>query len=417
MLERVFKCPRTIQRLREGPFGAYIDAFVEDLLAKGYSEKHLKPRLGTISDFNTWLIQHQVPLSGLDEEQIDRFIRYRHQRRPKTFFRSGGHAALKQLIDLLRHHGLVPPPRPMRRYPEAIDVQVARFVTYLREEKGLSVSSVHTYRTWVARFLSETFDKRPVRMGDLCRDDVLRFLLRCSKQYRPKPTQTMTSALRSYLRFLQMSGHITRDLAGCIPPVPGWRATHLPAYLAPEEVAQLLKTCDRRSAQGVRNYAILLLLVRLGLRACEVMHLTLDDIDWEEAVLVIHGKGADKPSRLPLPHDVGQAVAAYLQKARPRCSSRRVFIRIRPPYEGLNHASSISTMVGRALLAAGLNPPVKGTHLLRYTAATECLRQGATLAEVGELLRHHSLDTTALYTKIDVLRLGELAPPWPDLRR
>ena len=139
MLERVFKCPRTIQRLREGPFGAYIDAFVEGLIAKGYSAQHLKPRLGTISDLNTWLIQHQVSLSGLDEEQIDRFIRYRQQRRPKTFFRSGGHAALMQLIDLLRHHGLVPPPRPPRRFPEEIDVQVAPFVTYLQEEKGLSV--------------------------------------------------------------------------------------------------------------------------------------------------------------------------------------------------------------------------------------------------------------------------------------
>ena len=165
MLERVFKCPRTIQRLREGPFGKYIDAFVEGLIAKGYSEKHLKPRLGTISDFNTWLLQNQVPLSGLDEEQIERFIRYRQQRRPKTFFHSGGHAALQHLIDVLRRHGLVPPPRPTRRYPEEIDVQVARFVTYLREEKGLSASSIHNYRTWAARFLSETFDGRPVSGG------------------------------------------------------------------------------------------------------------------------------------------------------------------------------------------------------------------------------------------------------------
>ena len=217
---------------------------------------------------------------------------------------------------------------------------------------------------------------------------------------------------RSFLQFLVMTGEIHCELAQCIPSLPGWRATHLPEFLTSDEVKRLLKTCDRRTLVGSRNYAILLLLVRLGLRASEVLNLTLDDLDWQRGELSVWCKGG-KRSVFPLPHDVGEALVSYLRRARPRFSTRQVFIRVRAPYRGLRNPSNISSIVRRALFAAGINPKHKGAHLLRYTAATEALRAGATLYEVGDLLGHCSVDTTALYIKVDLARLSELAQPWP----
>ena len=222
----------------------------------------------------------------------------------------------------------------------------------------------------------------------------------------------MVGALRSFLRYLLMIGKIKIELANCIPAVPGRRSTHLPVFLVKSESKKLLKTCDRRTPKGRRNYALLLLLIRLGLRASEVRNLTLDNINWELGELDINGKGR-KHRILPLPSDAGKALAFYIRYARPKCLDRQVFIRSCPPYKGLCHSSSISTIVRSALIAAGLHPQQKGAHLLRYTAAMETLSNGATLFEIGELLGHCSINTTAIYTKIDVVALRELAKPWP----
>jgi len=209
-----------------------------------------------------------------------------------------------------------------------------------------------------------------------------------------------------------MIGKIRVELANCIPSMPNLRASYLPVFLVKSEVKQLLKTCDRRTKIGSRNYAILLLLVRLGLRASEVMNLSLDDINWDQGELDICGKGR-KHRVLPLSDDVGHALASYLRYARPKSIDRQVFIRSRAPYRGLHNATNISSIVRRTLSVAGLNPKQTGAHLLRYTVAMETLNKGATLFEIGQLLGHCSIDTTALYTKIDVSGLRELAEPWP----
>jgi len=221
----------------------------------------------------------------------------------------------------------------------------------------------------------------------------------------------MVSSLRSFLQYLVMIGEIRAELANCIPAVPGWRAANLPVFLVKSESKKLLKTCDRRTTKGRRDYAILLLLMRLGLRASEVLNLTLDDINWDLGELNISGKGR-KHRVLPLPVDVGKALAFYIRYVRPKCLYRQVFICVQPPYRCLGDSSTISTIVRRALIAADLHPRQKGAHLLRYTAAMDTLSNGATLFEVGELLGHCSIDTTAIYTKIDVAALRELAKPW-----
>jgi site-specific recombinase XerD len=211
-----------------------------------------------------------------------------------------------------------------------------------------------------------------------------------------------------------VNGKIKSEFTSYIPSTPSYRAVHLPGFLTQNQVNQLLSSCDQNTPPGCRNYAILLLLVRLGLRASEVLKLSLNDIDWQQGNIHIHGK-REKLRVLPLPHEVGKAIAAYLKKERPNCSIRQIFIRSRAPYQSLRNSSNISSIVHRALLAAGLSPRHHGAHLLRYTAATESLRCGATLFEIGDLLGHCSMDTTALYTKVDIVRLQELAMPWPTV--
>jgi site-specific recombinase XerD len=398
-----------IREFRHGPLGDDIDEFVTLLIEQGYSRNDLTRRFGPISDFNRWLINQGLKLQQLRESTIDEFVGYRTKRIPASV-RRGDLRMLTQLIDLLRRNGRVPLPKPPSVGP--IECVLQSYSAYLRDEKGLATSSVKNCCRRAGDLLLKRFGEGPLELTNLTHDDVVSFLTWCGERYSSKHTQVIASALRSFLRFLWVNGNIGEGLAGCIPAVPAWRACHLPEFLTRTEVRLLLKTCKRRSAKGRRDYAILLLLVRLGLRASEVLHLTLDDIDWKGGEIRIRGKGAQR-IRLPLPCDVGEAIVAYIRWSRPVCSCRNLFIRTRAPLRGFSNPSSISTIVRRAILAAGLNPQHKGAHLLRYTMATDCLRQGATLFEVGDLLGHCSSDTTALYAKVDVARLRELALPWP----
>jgi site-specific recombinase XerD len=222
----------------------------------------------------------------------------------------------------------------------------------------------------------------------------------------------MGTALRTFLRYLQLRGEIAIDLAACVPTVANWRLSTLPKFLEPYQVQCILNHCDRHTPQGQRDYAILLLLARLGVRACEVVALTLDDVNWNVAEITIQGKGPRR-AKLPLPHDVGEALALYLKQGRPSCNSRRVFIRLRAPLQGFANSIAISTLVARALKRAGVESPCTGAHLFRHTLATQMLQQGASLEEISQLLRHQSFNTTTLYAKVDLTALRPLAQPWP----
>jgi site-specific recombinase XerD len=222
----------------------------------------------------------------------------------------------------------------------------------------------------------------------------------------------MVTALRSFLRFLYQRGDITSDLASALPSVANWRLSHLPKSLLPEQVERLLASCDRQTAIGRRDFAILLLLARLGLRAGEVVALTLEDLDWEAGAFTVHGKG-NRREQLPLPEDAGDALVDYLRHGRPPCTSRRVFIRGRAPHQGFSSSVAVCDVVRRALVRAGLNPPFKGAHLLRHSLATSMLRGGASLGEIGDILRHCRPETTQIYAKVDLDALRALTPPWP----
>jgi site-specific recombinase XerD len=222
----------------------------------------------------------------------------------------------------------------------------------------------------------------------------------------------MLSALRSFFRFLRLQGATATDLAAAVPSVADWRLARVPQWIPAAQVNQILRHCDQQTRVGQRDYTILLLLARLGLRAGEVVGMTLDDLDWEAGDVVVRGKGG-RQDRMPLPRDVGQALATYVRHGRPPCLSRRVFICAKAPRRGFSSSVAVCTIVRRALARAGLHPPSTGAHLLRHSLATEMLRRGASLAEIGEILRHRHPDTTAIYAKVDLRALRALAPPWP----
>ncbi len=289
---------------------------------------------------------------------------------------------------------------------------VSAFGGFLRSERGLSRATLTNYLPIVRSFLDEQFGGKALHFDDLRAVDIHRFIVRRARVGSRGRAKLVVTALRSFLRFLQQRGLLATDLAAAVPGVAGWRLAHLPKALPAAQVERLLASCDRSKPAGRRDYAVLMLLARLGLRGGEVAAMTLDDLDWERGEIVVHGKG-QRVARLPLPADVGTALVEYLRQDRPACSTRRVFVRTRAPRRGFISPSAICCIVRRALKRAGLTPEFKGAHLLRHSLATDLLRRGASLVEIGQLLRHSQPNTTQIYAKVDITALRAIALPWP----
>jgi len=277
-----------------------------------------------------------------------------------------------------------------------------RYGEYLTTERGLTAPSVRQYAATAARFLDAHAD-----VGHLPAAAVTDFVLRESRRYGTGTTKHTVSILRSFLRYLHVAGEMEADRTGAVPPVAGWRVVGVPTGATAEDVGQLVRGCNRRTAIGRRDYAVLLLLSRLGLRAIEAATLTLDDLRWAAGEIVIRGKGSE--SRLPLPHDVGQALVAYV-RVRGHAPTRRLFLRTRAPHGGLSVGGiqAIVTQAGRRARVVPIGP-----RRLRQAAATTMLRKGASLAQIAQVLRHRSVNTTAIYAKVDTARLRPIARPWP----
>ena len=286
------------------------------------------------------------------------------------------------------------------------------FSRHLERERGLSQSTLHNYLPVIRCFLTERFGSDGIVLNEIDASDVIQFVLRYARTMSCRRAQLMTSALRGFFRFLYFRGDTASDLASSVPTVADWKMSELPKSLKPEEVERLLQNCDRCTAIGQRDYAVLILLARLGLRAGEVVAMKLDDIRWEAGLITIRGKGA-RHDQLPIPQDVGEALATYLLHGRPPCDTRRVFIRVRAPRRGFSSSVAIADIVRRALTRAGIDSMRKGAHLLRHSLATKMLQRGACLSEIGEILRHSTQNTTEIYTKVDLVALSALAQPWP----
>jgi site-specific recombinase XerD len=410
MSENLFKEPEAAERPRGDPLGAHVDSVTRSLVALGYASSTVRTYLWCLADFRGWIERSDVAVGDLDDRIVDTFV---DERRRQGRLLGSHRAAIRRLVEHLRDQGIVRAPTPERASePLPAARLVSQYEEYLRAERGLAGATVVAYRPYVRRFVEERFGKQSLRLGELGPRDVSSFIIRYAHSMSPARARLMVTALRSFLRFLFQRGQIEANLAEAVPAVADWRLSTIPKYLSAEEIEGLLGACDQSTSTGRRDYAILVLLARLGLRAAEVVALELDDIDWRAGEIEVRGKGLLR-GRLPLLQEVGEAVAAYLRRDRPPISTRRVFVRMKAPLRGFAGPSTVSTLVRRALERAGLNPPMKGAHLLRHSLATGMLRGGASMAEIGEILRHRNPNTTEIYAKVDVAGLSSLAQPWP----
>jgi site-specific recombinase XerD len=379
--------------------------FASSLTEQGYAENTLREKVKLLAKCGEWLKRNGLAVADLDEPLVETFLKRRHR------VHRGDSKTLQQFLDHLRRQNVVPARNlPPDRSPLAQILN--RYETHLSTERGLVAHTIQEYQSFVREFLLERFRGQPLLLKAVKASDISHFILRHTASMRAKRAQVMTTAFRSFFRFLFEKGELQADLAASVPTVANWQLSTVPKYVTPKEVERVLKTCDRRTAIGRRNYAILLLLARLGLRAGEVVALQLEDINWRAGEILVRGKGL-LHDRMPLPPDVGQALASYLRRDRPACRTRRVFICAKAPRRGFAHPSTLSTIVRRALARADLHPPLKGAHLLRHSLATSMLRSGATMGEIGEVLRHRAPNTTEIYAKVDFEGLRSLAHPWP----
>jgi integrase/recombinase XerD len=397
--------------LRVGVTGAlapYAVGFRDELLCLGYAPRSAQTHLLLMRRLSIWLGETGVEPGALTVERIEQFL---------TTSRAQGHRFPKSsrgaelLISFLRRSGVVPG-APAVVLAAAGEI-VEKFRRYLVTERGLGAGTITNYVHVAHLFLHEVGD---VGLADLARLEaaqVQRFVLAESGRRSVASTKTVVTGLRSLLRFFHVAGLTEASLVGAVPTVSGWTGTWLPHAVDASTVTRMLASCDRRSAQGCRDYAVLVVLTRLGMRVGEVAAVELNDIDWHRGELAVRGK-AKRFERLPLPVDVGQALAEYIQHARPTSSERRLFLRMLAPPRGLTTGGLIM-IVRSACRRAGIEPVA--AHRLRHTVASELLRAGAGLSEIGQLLRHRSIASTAIYASVDTVALRLLARPWPGVQR
>ena len=374
------------------------------LAERGYRPSTVEDQVWLMAHLSRWLTEQDLEPSALTAEALERFRRARRER----YAHLTGARALDPLVGYLRLLGVVPE-------PVSVDTPVERLLAdyrdYLVRERGLVAGSVRLRERVARAFLAELSEPLEVALRELAPGDVTGFVVaRCRSRRRGVAVaKTLTSGLRSLLVFLHVAGWVPVALVGAVPSVAGWRLSSLPRALEAEQVTRLLDSCNRATAIGRRDYAIVLLLSRLGLRACEVAVLRLDDIDWRTGEVTVHGKGS-QTDRLPLPHDVGEALAEHLLDERADAARREVFLRTLAP-DGPLSPHAIDAVVRHAYDRAGIARV--GTHRLRHTVATELLGAGAPLTEIAPVLRHTNLSTTAIYAKVDRATLRTLARPWP----
>lgn len=393
-----------------GPLEGYRSGFEVMLAGLGYTPLSAANQVRLMRHLSIWLEERGLDAAGLLPEVIEAYLDDR---------RAGGYTCwlsvdgLMPVLTCLRGLGVAPVPvRPDSSGP--LDELVERYRRYLVEERGLVATTVRYYLAEARTFLVGWVDDAGSRLGELGAAQVTGFVVDQCARRGVGSAKILVTVLRSLLRFLLLDGSVPVDLSGAVPAVAGWRGSRLPKAISAAEVAALLASCGRqRPSVGRRDRAVLLLLVRLGLRAGEVAGLRLDDLDWRRGEIIIRGKGR-RDERLPLPVDVGEAVVDYLRRDRPALATRAVFIRTRAPHSPMT-AGSVKAVVRLAATRAGLRGI--SAHRLRHTAATQMLRARAPLAEVGQVLRHRSAATTAIYAKVDRDRLRDLAPAWPGATR
>lgn len=403
---------RRSRRQIEGPLAPYFGAYSEHLADLGYSLSSHKKKTFIVGDFSRWLGWKGIALDQIRPEDEAAFIRG-SARRHSSKRRCEGFV-LDHLMAWLRETGIIEAPVCEPTDTPELDSVLREFRGYLADERGLAPPTIDNYSLYIRRFLISLGGGQDLRLGIIQATDIIDYI----RSHAPKDrtfadAKDTVTALRSFFRFARYRDYVQTDLAAAVPSAAGWSMTSIPRAMPADCVHRLLEASKTwREPVGLRNRAILLLLARVGLRAREVIHLELDDIDWAQGTLKVTGKGRQQRP-LPLPNDVGEAIATYLKGGRPTSASRRVFLRSRAPFGAFTVSSAVGQIVRRAIHRAGLRLEHWGSHQLRHALAIDMLRQGLSLTEIGQMLRHGSPDATRRYAKVDLDALREVALPWP----
>ena len=387
-----------------GPLAPFADAYELALKGRGYTPLTAVNQLRQVARLSRWLEASGLTVAELSGERVEEFLAF--QRAGGRDRGSWSRPGLLCLLDALRGLGVLAAEEPVLAVSPT-EVLLASFEHHLVVERGLAAGTVRGYVRHASRFLaglSPSGDLAAVTAGE-----VARAVGQESAAVSVSAVQFFVAGLRSLLRFCFVEGLVEVDLSQAALPVTGRRRSSLPRGISKADAGALLGCCDRRTALGRRDYAVIITILRLGLRASEVAGLRLDDIDWRAGELTVRGKGA-REDRLPLPADVGEAIASYLRRGRPTSDRREVFLRARAPF-GPIAARTVSSTVRRACRRAGIAEV--GSHRLRHTVACEMVSAGVPLVQIAQVLRHHSLQTTAVYARVDLDQLRLLAAPWP----
>jgi integrase/recombinase XerD len=415
MLDHVFRRPSVRDRIRANLLGEWLPDYISYLVARGHAPHLIQEYARSVEHFGSWLASEHLAPEAITRATIRSFLRdhlpaCRCPGPAPTTFRHV-RAALNHLLQL--------PGGPTQRArpaapPSPVDAVLDRYRNHLRDICGLTEVTC-SYRLQYAReFLGGKFGEAPIDWADLRPADPIAFVEGYAARCRPGTAQVVASSLRSLLRFLQLHGHCAPALVAAVPRIPRWSLDRLPRTMSDDQLRRFLGAFDRSTPAGRRDYAMARCQVDLGLRAGEVAALCLEDLDWRRGILrVASGKGG-RARELPLPEGIGCAIAEYLRRGRPATACRRVFVR---------HTLPVGMAISRGLIAAAMRRAFArvegcarwaGTHVLRHTAATRLHRHGASLKEVADVLGHLSLDTTAIYTKVDLPALAAVALPWPE---
>jgi integrase/recombinase XerD len=390
-----------------GPLVNYLEPFANRLVEQGYCRRCIGPKIRVIAKFSKRLHVKRISACDVTQEHVQQFFQGTNK---KVASKRGEIAVLNQLIIFLQHLGISQQiDHPVKRTP--IQRVIDSFGFYLLVDKGLSQKTLVQYAPTIEHFLADCFGKETVRLSALSGKNIIDFIQHQATYLSTARMKVTTTALRSFLRYAVYHGNIDAGLIEAVPTVVSWSMTGIPKAISPEHIQAVLAHCHRDTPIGRRDYAILMILAHLGLRSGEIVSLTLDSIDWEGGSITVSGKCGQRTC-LPLPTAVGEALVDYLQHGRPSCNDRALFLRTIAPIRGLGAQQTIATIVNAAMIRAGIETPSRGAHQFRHAVATNMLRQGASLIEIGSLLRHKHPKTTNIYAKVDLKALRALGMPW-----